>query len=439
MEDGSPWIAIVVLIILISMNGLLAAAEISLVSLKKIRLKQKAESGDSKAKKLLEMKQNPSDFLSTIQIGITLAGLLSGAFAADTLAKPVVKYLYKLGISGAWISFANVFTVIVITIIITYFMLVFGELVPKRLAMENPYKIGKKVILSIYGLSVLTKPLVHLLSISTNSVLHFLGIDSKQDNNPVTEEDILLTMREGREQGTIEESEEYIVKNLFKFTDLFVEDAMVHRTEIKAIPVDASFLDVVRLISETSHGKFPVFENHIDKIVGIVYSKDLVSRYPLDHSNSKFPKVKDMMRSPFFVSESQSLVNIFTEMKRKKSYLAVVVDEYGGTSGIITMTDIIEEIIGNIETPEEKMIQDTGEGGYMIDGRIKIKELSEFLNIKIDSDENNTLSGFIIDSLGFVPNAGQTPEIKVENFIFRVKKMDGPLIRTIYAKENDNS
>jgi len=434
MEDGSPWIAIGIVVFLIIINGILASSEISLISLKKVKLRNKIESGDKKAKLLLEMKQNPSDFLSTIQIGITLAGLLSGAFAADTLAKPLIKWLSTFAIPQTWLSFFDVFTVIIITIILTYFMLVFGELVPKRLAMRNPYKISSRFVSPIIFLSVVTKPLVRLLSISTNSVLRFLGIEPTQDEHIMTEEEILLNLREGREQGTIEETEEHIVKNLFKFTDSLVEDAMVHRTEIQAVPVESSFIDIVKMMKKTSHGKFPVFEESIDKIVGVVYSKDFISMYPSEEAKTPILKVKDIMRPPFFVPESHLLVNLFSEMKQHKDYLAVVVDEYGGTSGIITMTDILEEIVGDIEKPYIEMIQKITGGGFLVDGRIKMKDLLEFLNISIDTDENNTLSGFIIDSLGYVPEKEESPEVEVESYIFRVKKMSGPLIHSVYIK-----
>jgi len=434
MEDGSPWIAIGIVVFLIIINGILASSEISLISLKKVKLRNKIESGDKKAKLLLEMKQNPSDFLSTIQIGITLAGLLSGAFAADTLAKPLIKWLSTFAIPQTWLSFFDVFTVIIITIILTYFMLVFGELVPKRLAMRNPYKISSRFVSPIIFLSVVTKPLVRLLSISTNSVLRFLGIEPTQDEHIMTEEEILLNLREGREQGTIEETEEHIVKNLFKFTDSLVEDAMVHRTEIQAVPVESSFIDIVKMMKKTSHGKFPVFEESIDKIVGVVYSKDFISMYPSEEVKTPILKVKDIMRPPFFVPESHLLVNLFSEMKQHKDYLAVVVDEYGGTSGIITMTDILEEIVGDIEKPYIEMIQKITGGGFLVDGRIKMKDLLEFLNISIDTDENNTLSGFIIDSLGYVPEKEESPEVEVESYIFRVKEMSGPLIHSVYIK-----
>ncbi len=434
MEGGSPWIAMIIAIVLIIINGILASSEISLVSLKRVKLKQKAESGDSKAKRLLKIKQNPSDFLSTIQVGITLAGLLSGAFAADTLARPLVKWLSGFAIPNTLLSLIDILAVILITIILTYFMLIFGELVPKRIAMKNPYKISSRFISPIIFLSIVTKPLVRLLSISTNAVLDFLGMSLSQEEHIMTEEEILLNMREGREQGTIEETEEHIVKNLFKFTDLLVEDIMRHRTEIQAIPVEASFMDVVKLMKETSHGKFPVFEENIDRIVGVVYSKDFISTYPEEDTKAPLPRVRDIMRLPFFVPESHLLVNLFSEMKEHKNYLAVVVDEYGGTSGIITMTDILEEIVGDIETPYVEMIEKSAGGGYIIDGRIKMKDLLEFLSIKIDTDENNTLSGFIIDSLGYVPNKEQKPEIEVENYLFQVKEINGPLICSVYVK-----
>jgi len=434
MEGGSPWIAMLIAIVLIIINGVLASSEISLVSLKRVKLKQKAESGDRKAQRLLEIKQNPSDFLSTIQVGITLAGLLSGAFAADTLARPLVTWLSGFAIPNTLLSFIDIVAVILVTIILTYFMLIFGELVPKRIAMKNPYKISSRYISPIIFLSIVTKPLVHLLSISTNAVLNFMGMSLSQEEHLMTEEEILLNMREGKEQGTIEETEEHIVKNLFKFTDLLVEDVMKHRTEIQAIPVEASFMDVVKLMKETSHGKFPVFEENIDRIVGVVYSKDFISMYPEEGTKTPLPRVRDIMHPPFFVPESHLLVNLFSEMKEHKNYLAVVVDEYGGTSGIITMTDILEEIVGDIETPYVEMIEKSVGGGYIINGRIKMKDLLEFLNIKIDTDENNTLSGFIIDSLGYVPNPEQKPEIEVENYLFRVKDMNGPLICSVYVK-----
>jgi len=434
MEGGSPWIAMIIAIVLIIINGILASSEISLVSLKRVKLKQKAESGDSKSKRLLEIKQNPSDFLSTIQVGITLAGLLSGAFAADALARPLVKWISGFAIPNILLSLIDILAVILVTIILTYFMLIFGELVPKRIAMKNPYKISSRFISPIIFLSIVTKPLVRLLSVSTNAVLKFLGMNLSQEEHLMTEEEILLNMREGKEQGTIEETEEHIVKNLFKFTDLLVEDIMKHRTEIQAIPVEASFMDVVKLMKETSHGKFPVFEENIDRIVGVVYSKDFISMYPEEETQAPLPRVRDIMRPPFFVPESHLLVNLFSEMKEHKNYLAVVVDEYGGTSGIITMTDILEEIVGDIETPYVEMIQKSAGGGYIIDGRIKMKDLLEFLSIKIDTDENNTLSGFIIDSLGYVPTEKQKPEVEVENHLFQVKDMNGPLICSVYVK-----
>ena len=235
MEEGNPWVAIVVTLILIAINGVLASSEIALVGTNEAKLKQSSQNGDKKSSLLLKMKQNPSDFLSTIQIGITLASLLSGAFAAESLATPIVNWAKSMGAEGSVLSIINVAAVIFITLIITYVMLVFGELVPKRVAMANPEKTARKFISPINFLSKVTKPLVKLLAVSTNGVLKLFGVSSDAGGAPITEDEIMLMVKEGHEHGTIEESEVAFVSNMFEFTDSAVEDAMTHRTEIRCV------------------------------------------------------------------------------------------------------------------------------------------------------------------------------------------------------------
>lgn len=435
MNAVNPLIAIFVVIILISINSFLASAEIALVSMNETSLKIKAEKGDKKAKHLLTMKQKPSDFLSTIQIGITLAGLLSGAFAADSLALLIIDRIAKTDISDALLSSARIAAVFIFTLVLTYFMMVFGELVPKRIAIIHPYKTGNFVISPIVIFSKIMKPFVRLMTLSTNGVLRILGIDPGQHARPVTEEEILLMMREGREQGTIEPAEEEIVSNLFEFTDLSVKDAMTHRTEIEAISIASTLEDVMELISRTSHGKFPVYEESIDNIVGIVYIKDIVKKHLTIEKNMSLSLIKEIMRRPFFISETYLLVKLFSEMKEHNNQLAIVVDEYGGTSGIITIMDILEEIVGDIEKPKYELIKISDDGGYIIDGRTEINEVSKYLDIDIDSEVNYTLSGFMIRKLGYVPSIGQTPEVKIDGYIFRVKEIYGSLIRSVYVKK----
>ena len=440
MEEGNPWVAIVVTLILIAINGVLASSEIALVGTNEAKLKQSSQNGDKKSSLLLKMKQNPSDFLSTIQIGITLASLLSGAFAAESLATPIVNWAKSMGAEGSVLSIINVAAVIFITLIITYVMLVFGELVPKRVAMANPEKTARKFISPINFLSKVTKPLVKLLAVSTNGVLKLFGVSSDAGGAPITEDEIMLMVKEGHEHGTIEESEVAFVSNMFEFTDSAVEDAMTHRTEIKAISIDSDIKDVVEIMSTTFHSRFPVYEKDIDNIVGIIYTQDIVALYHDRENRSSSLGIKDLMRKPFFVPESKNLSELFREMRQSKNTMAIVVDEYGGTAGIITLMDIIEEIVGDLEPTYLDTIKKTDDGGLVIDGRIEMEDLVTILDdLKIDEEDDfyDTLSGFVIDELGYIPSPDQKPEVTYGSYLFRADEMHGTRIRTVYVKKVD--
>lgn len=438
MVQGRTWIAVILAIVLIFINGILASAEMALVGLNETKLRKKTAEGDKKAAFLLRMKENPSDFLSAVQVGITLAGLLSGAFAADKLAEPIVKWIETLGASSAITSVAEVAATVLITLLLTYVTLVFGELVPKRIAMKDPEKTAGRSIPPIWKLSIITRPLVKLLSASTNGILKLMGIDPRQHESPITEEEILLMLREGYKQGAIEKSEVEIVSNLFEFTDLSAEDAMTHRTEIKALGPDDSILDVVNMMSKTSFSKFPVIEGSMDKIIGVVYSQDIVKLFPFD-SNAPLPSVRDVMQEPHFVHESKSLVEIFSEMKLSKNRLTVVVDEYGGTSGIITLTDIIEKIVGTIEMDYLAHIHQNKDGSYTMEGTIDMDDVCDFLGIAMEPEEYDTLSGFIIRKLGYIPENGKTPEIEYSGYSFKAAKMQGALIKLVNVKKISDS
>ncbi|NLL39615.1 MAG: HlyC/CorC family transporter [Clostridiales bacterium] len=438
MGQSSTWIGVILAVILIFINGVLASAEMALVGLNETKLRKKSVEGDKKAAFLLHMKENPSDFLSAVQVGITLAGLLSGAFAADSLAEPIVKWIETLGASRAIVSVAEIGAVVFITLLLTYAMLVFGELVPKRIAMKDPENTASRSIPPIWKLSILTRPLVKLLSASTNGILKLMGIDPKQHETPITEEEILLMLREGYKQGAIEQSEVEIVSNLFEFTDLSAEDAMTHRTEIKAVSPEDSISDVVSMMSKTSYSKFPVIDGSMDKIIGVVYSQDIVKLLPFD-DNVPLPSVREVMQAPHFVHESKSLVEIFNEMKLGKNRLTVVVDEYGGTSGIITLTDIIEKIVGTIEMDYLTDIHQNEDGSYTMDGTIDMDDVCDFLGIAMEPEEHDTLSGFIIHELGYIPENGQTPTIEYAGYSFKAAKMQGALIKLVNVRKIPNN
>lgn len=440
MEEGNLGLAFLVTIILIALNGMLASAEIALMGLNELRLRQQADEGDKKAALLLYMKQNPSDFLSTVQIGITLAGLLSGAFAADTMATPLVNLAIAQGIEGAALQAIRAAAVVLITFLLTFFMLIFGELVPKRLAMAKPEAVASFVITPIAVLSKLTRPLVRLLAVTTNAVLRLLGVDSQPSEPRVTEEEILMMVRTGHSQGTIEEDEVEFVVNVFKATDLSVVDAMTHRTEIVVAQVDEPLLDVIALMNRVDHTKIPVCDGSIDNIVGILYRQDLASLYTLRGRGGEIPSLSELMRPPFFVPETKLLLDLFEEMKENKKRLAVVVDEYGGTSGLITLMDIVEEIVGDIESTYMEDVIRHEDGSLTLRGRIDMEDAAAYLKLEPQAyayDAFDTLSGFLIAQFGYIPKRGEKPQLQIGSYRFTVLEVVGAMIKTVRVEKTE--
>lgn len=433
MEDGSIWPALLITVILIVMNGILSSAEIAMMGLNEAKLKREADTGERKAKLLLYMKQHPSNFLSTVQIGITLAGLLSGAFAADKLAQPIVRWAGGMGVQGSALSVIGAVATFLVTLLMTFFMLVFGELVPKRIAQVKPEQTARRAINLINRLSRVTKPVVKLLSAATNGVLKLMGIDPDQEET-VTEEDILLMMRQGQEQGEIEAAEVAFLSNLFAFSELAVEDAMIHRTELELLSINSSLEEAVTIIAETGHNKFPVIGESVDDIRGILYTKDLVALYPGAKKSASMPAIRDVMRQPCFVPEDKPLVTLFSEMKLSGERMAIVVDEYGGTSGIITLMDIITEIVGDIEVIEGAT--ELSDGAWAFNGLIDIEDVFQLLGLELGEAEHDTLSGFLISRLGYIPRQAQTPSVDLSGWRFEVQEADGARIRTVLAQKN---
>ena len=430
MEDGNPLIAILLTAILILINGMLASAEIAFVGLSEPKLRPRAESGDKKAKILLRMKQNPSSFLSAIQIGITLAGLLSGAFAVDSLSSALTGLAVQLGVSGFALSVIRVGSSAFITLLLTYFTILCGELVPKRMAMNNPEGVARKIVGPINLLSKITKPFVWLLATSTNAVLRLIGIDPDDNGEAVTEEDVMLLMQEGAMQGSIEDDELSFVRGVFEFGDLTAEDAMIHRTEIESVPLTASYEEVVAKMSQTGHSRFPVTDGNIDHIVGILYTQDLVRQALGKRDNP--PSIHEVMRAPYFVPESKPLSKLFSDMKQSHHRMAVVVDEYGGTSGLITMMDLLEQIVGDID-PEEDDLVLLDDGSYRIDGRMDIDDAAEELGLNDLPEDCDTVGGLIVRTLGHIPEKGEHAHIEHSGYRFDVAEVEGSYIKTVLA------
>lgn len=425
-------ISLLVLAILIFVNAFFAAAEIAFISLNDAKIDKQAKEGNKKAKKIRKMLKEPSKFLATIQIGITLAGFLSSAFAADAFASelaPKLNSLINLGIN-TW----NTISIIIITLILSYFSLVFGELVPKRMAMKNPEKIAFGSIGVIRLIHIIASPIVNFLNFSTNSICKLFGI-GPQDEETVTEEEIRMMVDVGEEKGSIEEEEKELINNVFEFNDKTVSEVMIHRTEVYAIEIGSNIEDILSELKEYKYSRIPVYEENIDNIVGVLFIKDLLA-YAY---TKKEVKIKKIMRPAYFVSESKPINEFFKEMQRDKQQLAIVLDEYGGTAGIITMEDIIEELVGNIfdeYDDVEKEYEKIDDNTFLINGSVSIFELRKILEIDIPEGDYDTLSGYLIELLGRIPQDDEKPVIETEKVTYKIEEYEEKRILWVKACKN---
>lgn len=419
---------ILLLILLIGLNAFFASAEIALLSLNESKVRQQAEKGDKKAIILKNLLSDPNKFLSTIQIGITLAGFLASAFASDMFAEKLVEFLNRMGLRTPRTLLNNI-AVVVITLVLSYFTLVLGELVPKRLAMKKSDLIARIAVGPINALSIVTSPFVGFLSLSTNFVVRLLGIDPNEEEDPITEEEILLMLDEGEEKGTIDESEREMISNIFAFDNKVVTDIMTHRTDVVAIPVDASLNEIVSLVNEEKYTRFPVYEESIDNIIGILHSKELIKYINMGQEEKSNFELSKLIRDPYYVPSSKKTDELFEEMQKNKVHMAVVIDEYGGTAGIVTIEDLMEEIVGNIfdeydVDEDENDIEKLDDATYIINGTIDLDTVEEFFDIKLPVDEYDTLSGFIIGQLGRIPEEHDKPEVEFNGLVFKVEEIE---------------
>ena len=425
----------IILLILISLNAFFAATEIAFISLNDAKIEKQAKEGNKKAKQIEKMLKSPSKFLSTIQIGITLAGFLSSAFASESFAKILAPELNNLvpsiGIS-AWTSIS----IVIITIILSYFTLIFGELVPKRLAMKHYEKIAYGTIRVIKAISILTAPFVKFLTVSTNIVSKIFGVSGEEEET-VTEEQIRMMVDVGEEKGSIDKEEKEMINNIFEFNDKIVSEIMVPRTEIFAIDINSTIADVIEDLSEENnkYSKIPVYDETIDEIKGIVYVKDI-----LVSQKNRNNKIKSLVKEAYYVSESKPVNELFEELRRNKKQVAVVIDEYGGTSGIVTMEDILEEIVGEIydEYDEiEEKYEKIDDNTYIFAGSVAIYEVEKILEIQIPEGEYDTLSGYLVELLGKIPGEKEHPVIETEKATYKVEKCkDKRILKVKVCKNN---
>lgn len=434
--------AIITLIILILLNAFFAASEIALVGLKDAKIRRMAEEGDKVAKMLYNLTSEPSRFLSTIQIGITLAGFLASAFAADFFAEPLAAWLYDLGAPLPLNVLDNI-CVIFITLVLSYFTLVFGELVPKQLALQKAEAIAR---FSVYPLTLMFKiclPVVKLLSFSTNSVIRLFGIDPDVKNKEATEEEIRMLVDVGSELGNIEITEKQMINNIFEFNDKVVSEISTHRTEMVVLSVDATLEETVQLVNNEKYTRFPVYEGDIDHIVGILHVKDIFD-FMVTKKDKDFD-LRKLIRKPHFVFEGQKIDTLFNDMKKNNIHIAIVLDEYGGTEGLVTIEDVIEEIVGDISSeingPDEKEIIHVSPNQYFVEGTIHLDMLEELLQVKFETEhyDYDTLNGFLIEKIGYMPPVHEHPVIKYKNLIFEVIESDENRIQTVMITVTENN
>lgn len=426
---------LIFLSILILLNAYFAATEIAFISLNDAKIEKQVKDGNKKAKQIQKMLKNPSKFLATIQIGITLAGFLSSAFASDAFAGMLAPVLNE------WMPFISIATwqnisIVIITIILSFFTLVFGELVPKRLAMKYYEKISFATIGVIKGISVVTAPFVKLLTWSTNLVSKIFGV-GEQEEEIVTEEEIKMMVNQGEEKGSIEENEKELINNVFEFNDIIASEIMTYRTDIYAIEINEDVYEILDEIDEYKYSRIPVYEETIDDIKGILFLKDILKLV----STRKEFKIADIMRDAYFVPESKPIDEIFEELQANKMQMAIVVDEYGGTAGLLTMEDILEELVGNIfdeyddvEVEYKRLDNNT----YLIDGSVSLYEMKKILDIELPEGDYETLSGYLIEKLGRLPEENEHPVIEDEHLTYKIEEYEDRRIKWVKVCKNNN-
>ena len=408
---------------LIFLNAIFACAEIAVISMNDMRITQLAAAGDKRAKKLVKLTEQPSGFLATIQVTITLSGFLGSAFAADNFAEPLVAWLLSLGVPVP-ASVLHTASVILITLILSYVTLVLGELVPKRLAMKKTESLALGLAGTVYTLSRLFKPLVWLLTASTNLVLRLFGVDPLADEDDMSKESILMTMDAGSEKGVISDEEKEIVQNLFEFDDLSAGEFATHRTDMVILYMEDSMEEWAETINNSRHTRYPICADTADNVVGVLNSKEYFRLADQSRENV----MEEAVHPAYFVPETVRADVLFRQMKQTRNHFAIVLDEYGGTAGIVTMNDLLEELVGDLEddaeAPEEmEEIEKLEDGTWRISGSAPLSDVAEKLEIALPLDEYETFAGLVLGAYGSVPDDGAQFEIDVESLHVRVTEI----------------
>ena len=407
-------IGLLVVLFFILVNAFFSGTEMAVISLNDTKIRKLAEDGDKNAKRMLVFLDNPGTFLATIQVGVTIAGFLSSAFAASNFAGKLALLVDPEG-AKSWPE--PLFTVL-ITIVLSYFSLVFGELVPKRIAQNKPERWAYMSYGIVRAFGVITQPFVKMLTASTNAILRLCKIDPNDNDKEVTEEESRMMVDVGSESGNIEDTEREMIDNVFEFNDKEVSEVMTHRKKIVAIPDDASYKDALKVATEERYSRIPIYTGTIDTIVGILHIKDLLS------VNEETYDLSELMRDPLIVHESRKVSSLFSEMKKGGLQMAVIVDEYGGTMGICTIEDMLEELVGSItdefDEEERQNLIKLSNGDLIVAGDTTLSDLEGLLDIEFEDDEYDTIAGLVIQNLDRVPEEREKPIVTYKNLSIKV-------------------
>jgi putative hemolysin len=429
---GSTLVELAIILVLIIANGFFAAAEIAVVSARKGRLEQQAALGNRGARVALDLADNPNHFLSTVQVGITLISTLAAAFGGARLAEILAAALLS---APTLAPYAESLALALVVVLISYFSLIIGELVPKRLALQNAEGIAIRLAPFMRFLGRITGPIVRFLTTSTELVLRLLGRHNVEET-PITEDDVMALVREGRADGTVEATEADFISSVFTFTDRTVRSLMTPRTRVVAVEVHCPFVEVVAVVIASLYSRIPIYEGTLDRVIGVLHARDVLKAI----KQSPPPDLPTLIRPPLYVPESQRAVVVFQRLKQHHSSLAIVVDEYGQTAGIITMEDLLEELVGDINDEanfSEVAIVRRDDGSYLVDGLLPFADLQEQLQLPsaeavTDAHDFETVAGFVIAMLGRIPTVGDT--VQWEHYTFEVIDMDGPRLDKVLLR-----
>ena len=426
-DPNSILLQFAIIFVLILINAFFAAAEIALVSVRRTRIKQLVEEGNARALSVQKLLDKPTSFMATIQIGVTLVGFLASAYAAVNLAGVPARWLETLGLSPAT---ANALAVFLITLIVGFFTLIIGEIAPKSLGMQHAERIALNVAGFVHFLSILALPAVKVISFFSDLIVKPFGGHVRFSSPILTEEELKMLVEAGEEEGVIEEEEREMIHSIFAFTDTVTRQVMVPRTDMHTASITNTLDELLDIITSTGHSRIPIYEDNVDNIVGVVHAKDLLS---VLRQEKHFFDIKGVMREAYFIPETKDVDELLAEFKRSNIQMAIVRDEYGGTAGLVTVEDLLEEIVGEIRDEydvEEPLIEIIDEDHAMVSARMSVDDLNEQMNLKIpESEEYETIGGFVFDLFGRQPAEGEI--ISYSNVDFMVADVEGGRLQRI--------